>query len=33
MRGQSRDKLEQIAKIRKIKNYDEMEKEMLIISF
>ena len=33
MCGQSRDKLEQIAKIRKIKNYDEMEKEMLIISF
>ena len=33
MRGQSRDELEQIAKIRKIENYEEMKKEMLIISF
>ena len=31
MRGQSRDELEQIAKIRKIKNYEEMTKEELII--
>ena len=28
----SRDKLEQIAKIRRIKNYEDMEKEDLIIS-
>ena len=32
MRGQSRDELEQIAKIRRIKNYEEMTKEELIIS-
>ena len=32
MRGQSRDELERIAKIRKIKNYEEMAKEELIIS-
>ena len=32
MLGQSRDELEQIAKIRKIKNYEEMTKEELIIS-
>ena len=32
MRGQSRDELEQIAKIRRIKNYEEMSKEELIIS-
>ena len=32
MRGQSRDELEQIAKIRRIKNYEEMPKEELIIS-
>ena len=32
MRYQSRDKLEQIAKIRRIKNYEEMTKEELIIS-
>ena len=32
MRGQSRDELERIAKIRKIKNYEEMTKEELIIS-
>ena len=32
MRGLSRDELEQIAKIRKIKNYENMEKENLIIS-
>ena len=31
MRGQSRDELEQIAKIRKIKNYEEMTKKELII--
>ena len=30
MRGQSRDELEQITKIRRIKNYDEMLKEELI---
>ena len=30
MRGQSRDELEQIAKIRRIKNYEEMSKEELI---
>ena len=33
MRGQSRDELEQIAKIRRIKNFKEMTKEELIISF
>ena len=32
MRGQSRDQLERIAKIRRIKNYEEMPKEDLIIS-
>ena len=32
MRGLSRDELEQIAKIRRIKNYEDMEKEDLIIS-
>ena len=32
MRGQSRDKLERITKIRRIKNYEEMTKEELIIS-
>ena len=32
MRGQSRDELEQITKIRRIKNYEEMSKEELIIS-
>ena len=32
MRGQSRDKLEPIAKIRRIKNYQEMSKEELITS-
>ena len=32
MRGQSRDELERIAKIRRIKNYEEMWKEELIIS-
>ena len=32
IRGQSRDKLEQIAKLRRIKNYEEMTKEELIIS-
>ena len=32
MRGQSRDELKWIAKIRKIKNYEEMSKEELIIS-
>ena len=32
MRGQSRDELKRIAKIRKIKNYEEMSKEKLIIS-
>ena len=32
IRGQSRDKLERIAKIRRIKNYEEMTKEELIIS-
>ena len=30
--GQSRDELEQIAKLRRIKNYEEMVKEELIIS-
>ena len=32
MRGESRDELGQIAKIRRIKNYEEMTKEELIIS-
>ena len=32
IRGQSRDELERIAKIRRIKNYEEMSKEELIIS-
>ena len=32
MRDQSRDKLERIAKIRRIKNYEEISKEELIIS-
>ena len=32
MRGLSRDELEQIAKIRKIKTYENIEKENLIIS-
>ena len=32
MRGQSQDELERIAKIRRIKNYEEMTKEELIIS-
>ena len=32
MRGLSRDELEQIAKIRRIKNYEDMKKEDLIIS-
>ena len=32
MRGQSRDELEWIAKIRRIKNYEEMSKEELITS-
>ena len=32
MRGQSRDELERIAKIRRIKNYEGMSKEELIIS-
>ena len=32
MRGLSRDELEQIAKIRRIKSYEDMEKEQLIIS-
>ena len=32
MRGQSQDELEQTAKIRRIKNYEEMSKEELIIS-
>ena len=31
MRGLSRDELEQIAKIRRIKNYEDMKKEDLII--
>ena len=30
--NQSRDELERIAKIRRIKNYEEMSKEELIIS-
>ena len=33
MRGQSRGELEQIAKIRGIRNYEKMSKEVLIISF
>ena len=32
MQDQSRDELERIAKIRRIKNYEEMSKEELIIS-
>ena len=32
MRDRPRDELEQIAKIRKTKNYEEMSKEELIIS-
>ena len=32
MRGLSRDELEQIAKIRRIKNYEDMKKEDLIVS-
>ena len=32
MHGLSRDELEQIAKIRRIKNYEDMKKEDLIIS-
>ena len=32
MRDQSRDELEQIEKFRRIKNYEEMSKEELIIS-
>ena len=32
MRGRSQDELEQIAKIRRIKNYEKMTKEELIIS-
>ena len=32
MHDQSRDELERIAKIRRIKNYEEMSKEKLIIS-
>ena len=32
MHGQSQDELEQIAKIRRIKNYEKMTKEELIIS-
>ena len=32
MHGQSRDELERIAKIRRIKNYEEMTKDELIIS-
>ena len=32
MRGQSRDELPRIAKIKQIKNYEEMTKEELIIS-
>ena len=33
MRDQSRDGLERIAKIKRIKNYEEMSKEELIITF
>ena len=32
MRGQSRDEFERIAKIRRIKNYEQMSKEELVIS-
>ena len=32
MRGLSRDELEQITKIRRIKNYEDMKKEDLMIS-
>ena len=32
MRGQSRDELDDVANIRRIKNYEEMSKEYLIIS-
>ena len=32
MRDQSRDELERIVKIRRIKNYEEMSKEELVIS-
>ena len=32
MHDQSRDEIERIAKIRRIKNYEEMSKEELIIS-
>ena len=32
IRDQSRDEFERIAKIRRIKNYEEMSKEELIIS-
>ena len=32
MHGQSRDELERITKIRRIKNYEEMTKKELIIS-
>ena len=32
MRGQSRDELERIAKIRRIKSYEEMSKEDLVVS-
>ena len=32
IRGLSRDELEQIAKIRRIKNYEDMKKEDLVIS-
>ena len=32
LRGQSRDKLERIARIRRIRNYEEISKEELIIS-
>ena len=33
MHGQSRHELERVAKIRRIKNYEEMTKEELINSF
>ena len=33
MRGQSQHELERIAKIRRIKNHEEMSKEELIISY
>ena len=32
MRGQSPDELERFAKVRRVKNYEEMSKEELIIS-